>query len=407
MAETYVVAGANLAGGTAAATLRGDGFEGRVVLVGEEPVAPYERPPLSKEFLRGEVPFEKALLRPPEFWEANQIESRFGARVARIDLGSRQVILDDGEAIRYDKVLVATGLRNRTLGVPGAHLQGVHTLRTVADAEAIRAETVGATKAVIVGMGFIGAEVAASLRLSGLDIVAVEPLPAPCYRALGPQIGAVVAAIHADHGVTMHFGESVEAIEGSERVERVVTASGMRIDCDVVVVGVGATPVTGLLEGEGVHLENGIVVDEHCRTSVEGVYAAGDVANHLHPLVGHHIRVEHWQNAMKQGAAAARAMLGGADPYDEVHWFWSDQYDTNIQSAGHVSDWANPIIRGDLEARTFVAFYLRDGWIEGAVAVNRGKDLRRSIALMKAKAVVDPAKLADPDTDVRSAAVTV
>jgi len=406
MPETYVVAGANLAGGTAAATLRADGFNGRLILVGEEPVAPYERPPLSKEFLRGEAPFEKALIRPPGFWEANEIECRFGSRVARIDPGSRQAILDDGEALRYDKVLVATGLRNRTLHVPGSHLPGIHLLRTVADADAIRAETAGATAVVVVGMGFIGSEVAASLRRCGLDVVAVEPLPAPCYRALGPQIGAVVAAIHADHGVKMHFGESVDAFEGNERVERVVTGSGMHIDCDAVVVGVGTTPVTDLLEGTGVHLENGIVVDEHCRASVEGIYAAGDVANHLHPLVGGHIRVEHWQNALKQGAAAAKAMLGSPDPYDEVHWFWSDQYDTNIQSAGHVSDWTNPLIRGDLETRSFVAFSLRDGRIVGAVAVNRGKDLRRSIALIKAKAVVDPAKLADPDTDIRSALAT-
>jgi 3-phenylpropionate/trans-cinnamate dioxygenase ferredoxin reductase component len=402
MAETFVVAGANLAGGTAAATLRGDGFEGRVVLVGQEPVAPYERPPLSKEFLRGEAPFEKALIRPPEFWADNQIECRFGSRVARIDPGSRQAILDSGEALRYDKVLVATGLRNRTLAIPGADLPGVHTLRTVADAEAIQAATAGATRAVVVGMGFIGSEVTASLRLSGLDVVAIEALPAPCYRALGPQIGAVVAAVHADHGVRMHFGETVDAFEGGERVERVVTGSGMRIDCDAVVVGVGTIPVTDLLEGTGVQLENGIVVDEHCRTNVEGVYAAGDVANHLHPVTGHHIRVEHWQNAMKQGAAAARAMLGGSEPYDEVHWFWSDQYDTNIQSAGHVSGWTNPVIRGDVGKRSFVAFFLRDGWIEGAVAVNRGRDLRRSIALMKSKAIVDPARLADPDTDVRA-----
>ena len=406
MPETYVVAGANLAGGTAAATLRADGFNGRLILVGEEPVAPYERPPLSKEFLRGEAPFEKALIRPPGFWEANEIECRFGSRVARIDPGSRQAILDDGEALRYDKVLVATGLRNRTLHVPGSHLRGIHRLRTVADADAIRAETAGATTVVVVGMGFIGSEVAASLRLSGLDVVAIEPLPAPCYRALGPQIGAVVAAIHADHGVKIHFGESVDAFEGNERVERVVTGSGMRIDCDAVVVGVGTTPVTDLLEDTGVHLENGIVVDEHCRASVEGIYAAGDVANHLHPLAGRHIRVEHWQNALKQGAAAAKAMLGSPDPYDEVHWFWSDQYDTNIQSAGHVSDWTNPLIRGDLESRSFVAFSLRDGRIAGAVALNRGKDLRRSIALIKSKAVVDPAKLADPDTDVRSALAT-
>ena len=400
-----MIAGANLAGGTAAATLRTEGFEGRVVLVGEEPVAPYERPPLSKEFLRGEAPFEKALIRPSEFWATNRIECRFGSRVARLDPGSRQAILDDGEALPYDKVLVATGLRNRTLGIPGAHLEGVHTLRTVADAETIRAAMVVATRAVVVGMGFIGAEVAASLRGCGLEVVVVEPLPGPCYRALGPQIAGVVAAIHADHGVKMHLGESVEAFEGSERVERVVTRSGEGIDCDFVVVGVGTVPVTDLLEGVGVALDNGVVVDEHCRSSVEGIYAAGDVANHFHPLIGRHIRVEHWQNAMKQGAAAAKAMLGSKDPYDEVPWFWSDQYDANIQSAGHVSDWTNPVMRGDVESRSFVAFYLHNGWIEGAVALNRGKDLRRSIALMKARAIVDPPKLADPDIDVRSAAI--
>jgi 3-phenylpropionate/trans-cinnamate dioxygenase ferredoxin reductase subunit len=275
----------------------------------------------------------------------------------------------------------------------------------VADAEAIRAAMAGATKAVVVGMGFIGAEVAASLRLSGLEVVVVEPFPGPCYRALGPQIGGVLAAIHADHGVTMHFGESVEAFEGGPRVEEVITRSGERISCDFVVVGVGTLPVTDLVEDTGIHLDNGVVVDEHCASSIEGVYAAGDVANHFHPPTGHHIRVEHWQNAMLQGAAAAKAMLGSQDPYEEVHWFWSDQYDTNIQSAGHVTDWANPIIRGDPGGRSFVAFYLIDGRIEGAVGVNRGRDLRRSISLMKARAIVDPAKLADPDTDVRSAII--
>jgi 3-phenylpropionate/trans-cinnamate dioxygenase ferredoxin reductase subunit len=406
MTETLVIAGANLAGGTAAATLRAEGFEGRVVLIGEEPVAPYERPPLSKEFLRGETPFEKALLRPPEFWGTNGIECRFGSRVARIDPGAREAILDEGQTLSYDKILVATGLRNRRLNIPGAHLEGVHTLRTVAEAEAIRAARAGARNAVVVGMGFIGAEVSASLRRSGLEVAVLEPLPGPCYRALGPQIAGVVAAIHADHGVTMRFGETVEAFEGGARVEQVVTGSGERITCDFVVVGVGTIPVTDLLEGAGVPLDNGVVVDEHCRSSVEGVYAAGDVANHFHPLYGRHLRVEHWQNAMKQGAAAAKAMLGGEDPYDEVHWFWSDQYDTNIQAAGHVSEWANPVVRGDLGSRSFVAFYLRHGSIEGAIAVNRGRDLRRSMALMKTRAVIDPAKLADPDIDVRSAAVT-
>src|SRR6266851_551368 len=232
MLATFVIAGANLAGGTAAATLRSEGFDGRLVLIGEEPVAPYERPPLSKEFLRGEAPFEKALIRPADFWEAKEVECRLGTRVTRIDSGAREAILGDGEVIR--------------------------------------AEMAGATKAVIVGMGFIGAEVAASLRLSGLEVEVIEPLPAPCYRALGPQIGSVVAAIHADHGVRMHFGESVDALEGAGRVERVVTGSGTRIDCDFVVVGVGTVPVTDLLDGVGVPLDNGVVVDEFCRAGPRG-----------------------------------------------------------------------------------------------------------------------------------------
>ncbi|HYR61620.1 MAG TPA: FAD-dependent oxidoreductase [Actinomycetota bacterium] len=418
MPATFVIAGANLAGGTAAATLRSEGFDGRLVLIGEEPVAPYERPPLSKEFLRGEAPFEKALIRPADFWEAKEVECRLGTRVTRIDSGAREAILGDGDVVRYDKLLIATGLRNRRLGVPGAHLDGVRSLRTVADAEAIRAEMAGATKAVIVGMGFIGAEVAASLRLSGLEVEVIEPLPAPCYRALGPQIGSVVAAIHADHGVRMHFGESVDALEGAGRVERVVTGSGTRIDCDFVVVGVGTVPVTDLLDGVGVPLDNGVVVDEFCRAGPRGrdhmpqgdpdlgIYAAGDVANHFHPLVGHHVRVEHWQNAMKQGAAAARSMLGASECYDEVHWFWSDQFDANIQAAGHVSSWDDPVIRGDIEARSFAAFYLQEGRITAAIAINRGRDLRRCLALIKARAVVDPVLLADPDTDVRAAATT-
>lgn len=405
MRPTFLIAGANLAGGTAAATLRAEGFDGRLVLVGEEPVAPYERPPLSKEYLRGEAPFERSLLRPPGFWEEQRVECRFATTVQRVDPGSRQALLSDGEAITFDALLMATGLRNRTLRVPGAALEGVHLLRTVADADALAAAARSARKAVVIGMGFIGAEVTASLRLLGLEVEVVEPLPTPCYRALGPRIGAVVAGIHADHGVRMHFGETVDAIEGTGRAERVVTGSGLGIECDLVVVGVGTVPVTEPLDGTGIRLDNGVVVDEFCRAGPgEGIFAAGDVANHLHPLAGHHIRVEHWQNALKQGATAARNMLGLAEAYAEVHWFWSDQYDANIQAAGHLSGWDDPVIRGDPAARSFVAFYLREGRIEGAIAVNRGRDLRRSMPLIKEATPVDAERLADPDTDVRAAA---
>ena len=404
-APTFLIVGASLAGGTAAATLRSSGFDGRIVLVGEEPVAPYERPPLSKQFLRGEVAFETALVRPESFWTEQRIECRFGTRAVRLDPVAHVVELSDGSLLAYDKLLVSTGLRNRTLMIPGADLAGVHSLRTAAESEAIAAGAAGAGAAVVVGMGFIGSEVAASLRQRGVPVVAIEPLPTPVYRALGPEVGSILAEIHADHGVALHTSESVAAFEGEGRVERVVTATGRRIECDLAVVGVGAMPVTDWLEGSGVDLDDGVVVDAACRTNVENVFAAGDVARHFHPRTGHHIRVEHWQNALKQGAAVAAAMLGSAEPYNEVHWFWSDQYDANIQSAGQVGVWASAVVRGSLPARSCVAFWVAGDRIEGAVAVNRGRDLRRSLALIASGARVDPARLADPDIDVRAAAV--
>lgn len=403
MPQTFVIVGASLAGGTAAASLRDQGFDGRIVLIGEERHAPYERPPLSKEFLAGTVGFERSLLRPTEFWGERDIECRFGVRATAVDAGARRVTLDDGDAVAYTKLLVTTGLRNRTLGVPGAALPGVYSLRTVDEAESIKAAMSSGGRAVVVGMGFIGAEVTATLRTAGLEVDVIEPFPGPVYRALGPQISAVVAAIHADHGVSMHFEDNVAAFEGADRVERVVTASGRRFECDFAVVGVGTMPVTDLVAGVGVEINNGIVVDECCRTSVEGIYAAGDVANHFHPAYGRHVRVEHWQNAMKQGAAAAAAMLGEDTSYDEVHWFWSDQYDANIQSAGSTGDFGDAVVRGRLEDRNFVAFWVKEGRLAGAVAINRGKDLRRSLQLLKTRAAVDPAVLADPDADVRSA----
>ena len=406
MAPAFVIVGANLTGGMAAATLRAEGFDGGIVLVGAEPVPPYERPPLSKAFLRGEVPFEASLLRPPEFWEQQGIDTRFGQKALRIDTVARGVELDGGASVSYDKVLVATGLRNRSLTVAGAGLEGVHSLRTVKEAESLKAEIVPGATAVVVGMGFIGAEVAATLRMSGVAVEAVEPFPAPCYRGVGPLTGGVLAEIHREHGVVLHLGESLDTIEGTRRVEAVVTSAGRRIPCDFVVVGVGTAPLTGVVEGTAVLVNNGVVTDEFCRTNVDGIYAAGDVANHYHPLYRRHIRVEHWQNALKQGAAAARSMLGREQAYAEVPWFWSDQYDVNIQSAGLIpaeADGHEVVIRGDVEARRYVVYYLSNDRILGAVGLNNGRDLRRSMALMASEAVVDRLKLADVSADVRAA----
>jgi 3-phenylpropionate/trans-cinnamate dioxygenase ferredoxin reductase subunit len=272
----------------------------------------------------------------------------------------------------------------------------------VADCERIRAEIAPGRKALMVGMGFIGSEVAASLRQSGVDVVVVDRNKVPLRRVLGEEVGGVMEGVHRDHGASMIFEDTVAAFEGDDRVEQVTTQRGRRIECDFAVVGFGMEPVTELLTGTGVEIDNGIVVDEFCRTGVEGIYAAGDVANHYHPVFERRIRVEHWQNALDQGPAAARSMLGKAEPYEEVPWFWSDQYDFNLQYAGFHTEWDELVVRGSTEERNFIAFYRKDGRVLAAVAVNRGRDLRRSMRLIKAQRPVDAAKLRDSDVDLRA-----
>jgi 3-phenylpropionate/trans-cinnamate dioxygenase ferredoxin reductase component len=403
MPETLVLVGANLTGGEAAATLRQEGFDGRVVLIGAEPRAPYERPPLSKEYLRGEFSFEQALLRPSNFYDDNGIETRFGVRASEVHAAEQVVELEGGERLPYDKLLIATGGRNRRFPIPGLDLEGVYDLRTVDDCDRIRAESAPGRRAVVVGMGFIGSEVAASLRQLGVDVVVVERDPVPLRRVLGEEVGRVMERIHLDQGATLIFEDTVASFEGEGgRVGRVRTGHGRLIECDFVVMGLGIEPVTELLADTGVEIDNGIVVDEYCRTGVEGIYAAGDVANHYHPVFDRRIRVEHWQNALKQGPAAARSMLGKGDPYDEIPWFWSNQYDSNLQYAGFHTEWDELVVRGSMEERNFVAFYLKGERVRAAVSVNRGKDLRRSMRLIKAQSSVDTTKLRDPEVDLRT-----
>jgi 3-phenylpropionate/trans-cinnamate dioxygenase ferredoxin reductase component len=404
MPSAFVIIGASLTGGTAAATLRQEGFDGDVVLIGAEAQPPYERPPLSKQYLRGEAPFEKALVRPAGFYEQNRIETRFSSRATRVDPTERTVTLDTGAHVRYDKLLIATGVRNRRPPIPGLDLPGVFDLRTLSDADALRREMAAGRRAVVVGMGFIGCEVAASLRQKGVDVVSVDPSPAPLFRILGADVGRVLAAVHQDHGVHALFEDVVMRFEGGARIERVITRSGRRLDCDFAVVGVGVEPVLDFVAGSGIDTANGILVDEYCRTTFEDVYAAGDVANHYHPVFQKQMRVEHWQNAMQQGAAAARSMLGKEQPYEAIHWFWSDQYDVNLQYAGFHDTWDQMVVRGRLEDRTFVAFYLNQGRIDAVVGINRAKDVRRAMPLIKSRDIVDPRQLADEAIDLRSLA---
>jgi 3-phenylpropionate/trans-cinnamate dioxygenase ferredoxin reductase subunit len=404
MPETMVIVGASLAGGSAAVTLRQEDFEGRVLLIGAEPQPPYERPPLSKEYLRSESSFEEALVQAPDFYDENGIETRFGVRATQVNSADKAVELDGGERLLYDKLLVATGGSNRRVPIPGIGLEGIYGLRTVVDSERIRAEIAPGRKAVVVGMGFIGSEVAASLRQSGVEVTVVDRNTVPLRRVLGEEIGRVIEGIHRDHGTQLILKDTVAAFEGVGRVERVTTADGRRIECDFAVVGLGVEPATELLAGTGVEIDNGIVVDEYCRTNVEGIYAAGDVANHYHPVFGRHIRIEHWQNALKQGPAAARNMLGEGGPYEEIPWFWSDQYEHNLQYAGFHTEWDELVVRGRLEERSFVAFYRKDGRVLAAVAIGRGRDLRRSVPLIKAQEQVEAAMLRDPDIDLRTLA---
>jgi 3-phenylpropionate/trans-cinnamate dioxygenase ferredoxin reductase component len=398
-----VIVGGGVAGGTAARTLREVGFDGEVTLVGEEPLAPYERPPLSKEYLRGQSTVD-GLHSPVRLSAGHRLTLLLGRRAVRLDPDRRRVVLDDGGDLPYDRLLVATGVRNRVLRVPGADLAGVVGLRTVADADRLRAQIQGSPRVAVVGMGFIGCEVAASLRHLGVEVVAVEPLSVPLERVVGRGVGTAVADLHREHGVTLHLGEAVAGFAGSSRVEAVVTGEGRRIPCDVAVVGVGTEPAAELVAEAGGEVDPGVVVDDLWRTRLPGVHAAGDVVSRQHALAGRRLRVEHWQSAINQGRWAARAMLDSPEPAEDLPWFWSDQYDCNLQHTGVTGEADTVVMRGSLERREVLVMHLRGSVPVGAVALNRGRDLRRAMTLIRAGGPVDPARLGDDSVDLRTLA---
>jgi len=404
-----VIVGGGVAGGNAAATLREEGFAGPVVIISQEPGVPFGRPPLSKTYLRSEEDLEGWLVRPAGWYSEHDIDRLSGSRVKVIDAAAHTVVLDSGQELRYDKLLIATGGRNRRLGIPGAGLPGIHYLRTVAECEAIKREAAPNRRAVVVGMGFIGCEVAASLTQLGVRVTAVFPGRAPLENVLGGQVGTLMGAIHRANGVELLAGDQVTAFEGAERIEAVVTAAGHRVACDFAVVGIGIDPELPAVTGSSIARENGILADELCRTSAADVYVAGDVANHLHPLFGR-IRVEHFNNAEKQGAAAARSMLGSAAPYDYIHSFWSDQYEHKIEYVGHVATWDEFVVRGSLDEGKLVGFYLVDGVVRAAVGLDRGGDpeldldgeMAACARLVAARARPARGVLADEHTDLWS-----
>lgn len=400
--RTFVVVGANLAGGRAVETLRAEGFDGRIVLVGAEPHRPYERPPLSKEILRGEWELEKAYLRPEAWYAENEIKLRLGVRASSLDAAGRTVTLADGDDLPYDALLLATGGVPRTLPIPGSDAEGVFLLRTIDDSLALRERLTPGAPLVVVGAGFIGCEVAASARMLGCDVTVIEVFDVPLLRALGKEVGGIWGEVLRERSIDLRTGTGVERIDAGTEGLRVVTAEGPAIDAAAVVVGVGIAPAVELAERAGIRTDDGVIVDERCETSVPGVYAAGDVARHPNPILGERIRVEHWQNAQNQGTHAAKCMLGSEEPFTEVPWFWSDQFDLNLQMSGHPSRWDRIVWRGDIAARTFAAFYLDSGRVVAAVGVNRGKDVRAARGLIGKAA--PPDVLADEGTDLRALA---
>jgi len=410
--ETAVIVGTGLAGGNAAVTLREGGWSGRIVMLGAESGIPFGRPPLSKTYLRGEESLSGWLVKPEDWYADNRVELRTGVRVLGVDTKLKKVTLPGEEPVAYDKLLLCTGGRNRRFQVPGAEASGVYQLRTMAECDAIRRAAHPGARALIVGMGFIGSEVAASLRQLGLEVTAVLSGTAPLTAVLGPQVAEVMARIHRNHGVNLVTEDHVVGFEGSEQLARAITANGARIDCDLAVVAIGIEPNVEPFRSSEIALDNGILVDETCRTSAPDVYAAGDVANQLHPVFGR-VRVEHYNNAEKQGRAAGRAMLGDQRPYDYIHTFWSDQYEDKLEYAGDGRTWDQIVIRGSLAEARFLAFYLSKGTLKAACGLNRGGDpeldpdgeLRACLGLIRAQMVLSEATLADEQVDLRSLAV--
>ena len=394
MSETHVIVGAGLAGAKAAETLREEGFGGRVVLLGAEPDRPYERPPLSKDYLRGESERDAAYVHPPDFYEQHDVELRTETVVEAIDLGAREVALEGGERIGFARLLLATGAEPRRL--PG--VEGVHYLRDFRDSDALRAVLDQGGRMAVIGAGWIGCEVAASARQKGLEVTLIEQASAPLEGVLGRELGEIYAAVHRDHGVEVLTAATVEAIEGG----RVALAGGRAVECDHVVVGIGVAPRTALAETAGLEVENGILVDEGLRASADGVFAAGDVANAAHPLLGVRLRVEHWHNALEQGPAAARSMLGTGEPYDRIPYFFSDQYDVGMEYAGHATEWDEVVFRGDVDGREFIAFWLKGGRVLAGMNVNIWDVTDDIQALIRSRATVDPARLRDPDVELAS-----
>ena len=396
-----VIAGAGHAAGQVVASLRQNGFDGDILLVGEEAWLPYQRPPLSKKFLAGGFPAERLYFKPPDFYDSHRIDLCLGTRITALDRARRNLVTAAGERIAYDTLVLATGSRVRHVEVPGSDLDGLHYLRNIDDVTRIRAGLATAKQVVIIGAGYIGLEVAAVTRQLGHTVTVIEMADRTMSRVVSPVVSRFFETEHAAHGVNFELSAAVEAFEGDTRAEAVRLSGGRSIPAGLVIVGAGIVPNTELAASAGLEVDDGIVVDAHCRTVDENIYAVGDCTSHPNDIYHRRVRLESVHNALEQAKTAAAGICGELASYTQVPWFWSDQYDIKLQIAGLSQGYDEVVVRGEPPARSFSCLYLRDGVLIACDAINAPRDFVQSKALIAARETIAPERLADVSLQLR------
>ncbi len=404
MSQRIAIAGAGHAAGQLVTSLRQNKFEGEIVLVGDEPYLPYQRPPLSKKYLAGELDAERLYVKPASFYEEAEVELRLNTRIEAIERDERCLCIEGGERIAYDKLVLAVGSRVRRLPVDGVTLPGVHYLRSIDDVDGIREDLESGRRVVVVGAGYIGLEVAAVARQAGLDVTVIEMADRVMSRVVSPELSDFYQIEHTNQGVKLRLSTGVQSINGKRRVKSVTTSEGDDIPADLVVIGVGIVPNTELASGAGLEVDNGIVVDDHCRTSDPDIYAVGDCTLHPSGIYGRTLRLESVHNALEQAKTAAANLCGDDVAYSEIPWFWSDQYDLKLQIVGLSEGYDEVVIRGNPAERSFSCLYLKDSRLIAIDAINAPRDFVQSKAIIAAGKPIEKERLADPETQLKDLA---
>lgn len=404
MSEQYVIVGAGHGAGQVVQSLRQEGFEGKIVLIGDEPYLPYQRPPLSKKYLAGELGIDRVYFKPPEFYEQAEVEQHLNTRVTSIDCNAKTVTLENGDTVPYDKLMLSTGSRVRELTCAGHDLPGVEYLRTIEDVDKIKPRFQEGARMVIIGAGYVGLEVAAVAVKHGLDVTVVEMAPRALARVTSPEISSFFDKVHSQEGVKLLYDHGVERLEGDGKLEKVICSNGAELEADIAIVGIGILPNVELAEVAGIECDNGILVDEVSRTSDPDIFAAGDCANHPNGIYGRRMRLESVHNALEQAKSGAAAMCGKEKPYSQVPWFWSDQYELKLQTAGLLEGYTDVVIRGNPDERKFAAFYLKDGLLIAVDAVNSPPEYMMGRKMIGDGARPDPEKLADTSVSMKEVA---